>query len=206
MANEELAGHANLILKLSHFLLAPMIAFFAVRGAAFVYVLANGKHLGASPLLFWLSGLLLLQGLHVVLSVIAIAVEDRRAVLIGTAAAMPGILVGMLLVDRMGSLGMVSGLWFSESLWCIATIWSLRKAGFRFSIDWTGWGRLGISATLAALVCSLIAPDRLDLSSLVLSAGILGAAYLAAALMLKPFSAQERAAINRMLPRNLFVF
>jgi len=204
--DEELAAYANLILKLNHFLLIPAIAFFAIRGDEFVFVVAKGKHLDAGPLLFWLSGLLLLQGLHLVLSVVATAVEDSRAILIGTLAATPGIIVGLLLIAYVGALGMVAGLWLSELLWCCATVWSLRATGFLFRIDWEGWGRLGLCAGFAILVTHLLARGQSDFFSLLLTALVLGTAYLAAAFIVKPFSAQERAMINRLLPRPFFAF
>jgi hypothetical protein len=197
----------DLILKVNHFFLIPIIAFLGVRGLEFVSAVSSGKHLAAGHLLFWLSGLLLIQGLHLILYAIAIALEDRWAVLAGTFAAAPGILLGISLSENFGAAGMVAGLWMSELLWCSATWWCLRNAEFHFQISWGSWLKLGACGAFAAWVANMsgtFTDNRLlDLG---LCASTLCLAYLVACSVLKPFSTEERASINRLLPWPLFIF
>ncbi|SEP35575.1 oligosaccharide flippase family protein [Nitrosovibrio sp. Nv6] len=206
-SNDELVHIGNLILKVNHFFLIPVIAFFGIRGFEFVSEVSNGKHLAAGHLLFWLSGLLLLQGLHTILSAVAIALEDRRAVLAGTFAAAPGILAGIALSDNFGANGMVAGLWISELLWCSAAWWCLRNAKFHFRINWGSWLKLAACGGCAAWVANwsraLTDNSLLDLG---LCAFILGLTYLVVCSLLKPFSAEERSSINRLLPWPMFFF
>jgi O-antigen/teichoic acid export membrane protein len=203
---KQLVETVNLILKVNHFILAPLIVLVTLDADVIVGIIANQKHPGAAPLLVGLVGLLVLQALHVVLSLLATAFEDRRSVLRGTLCSVPGVLIGAALCRTLGALGMVIGLWLSECVYCLVTTWSLRHYGIPFKIDIASWLKIGLAAVAGGAALLVLRQPAGSLLTLLLHSVIIGIGYLAAVFILKPFSPNERATINRYLPRPWFVF
>lgn len=198
----DLISVANLILKINLLLLLPIAAFFAVSGRGFSALVSGGKYPDAGPLLFLLTFWLVLFGLHMVLSMLATAIEDRRAVLAGTIASLPGVVIGIQLAPMLGSMAMALGLCVSELLWCGFAFTLLRGAGFRIQIDWRAWVRLGVAGLAAAAAAELLThlADGTGLSRLLLSISVIVVVYFLGCITLKPFSTPERAMIVRLLP------
>lgn len=205
-ADEQLVEMGNLILKVNHFLLVPVAGLFAIAGRQLAVVLSGGRYPGAGLLLFLLTCFLFLQALHVVLSVIATAIEDRRAVLIATIGSIPGIVIGTMLVGQFGAIAMALGLWLSECLWCVISIWLLGQRGFRFSVDWAAWAKLGALGGASALFAALLPWNHSGPTGIFSDACALGIVYLALCAWVKPFSQADRDTINRLLPRPMFIF
>ncbi len=201
-SDHELAVVGNLILKTNVFLILPIAALFAVAGREFAGLASGGKYADSGPLLFLLTLLLVLTGAHVVLSMLATALEDRRAVLVGTLASVPGIVVGTLLAPLLGSVAMALGLWLSELLWCGFTLWLLRSRGFPFRVDVPAWVKLVVAAFgAAALAAGLLHILALGAAARLAASGVVIAViYLAACLALKPYSLEERCMLARLLP------
>lgn len=198
----------NLVLKVNHFIIVPVIVFFGVSGEVFAAWLSAGKYGEAGVLLFGLSGLLVIQSLHFVLSMLTVALEHRFAFWWGTLSAVPGVVVGVLLARLFGVGGLVAGLWVSELLWCLVAWLALRRGGFTFRIDIPGWLKIAACGGVAALP-ALAATGPMQASpfwQLSASALLVGVGYLVASALLKPFTAGERARINGLLPRPWFVF
>lgn len=202
----QLVAMGNLIVKVNHFLLVPVAALFAIGGRQLALVLSGGRYPDAGLLLFLLTCFLFLQALHVVLSVIATAIEDRRAVLIATIGSIPGIGLGAMLVGEFGAIAMALGLWLSECLWCAISMWLLRQRGFHFRVDWAAWLKLGGLGAVAASCAALLPWSHSGLVGVATDACVLGAVYLALCAWVKPFSQADRDTINRLLPRPLFIF
>lgn len=201
-SDQELVVAGNLILKINLFLLLPFAALFAVAGREFSALVSGGKYADAGPLLFLMTLLLALNGTHVVLSVLATALEDRRAVLLGTLFSVSGIVLGIALSPALGVLAMVLGLWLSELLWCSFTLWLLRQRGFAFPIDGFAWAKLFAAASVAAGAgAGLVHLFELGGGARVVAGGLVIAfIYLAACWVLKPFSTVERKMLVRLLP------
>lgn len=195
-----LAG--NLILKVNLFLLLPVAVLFAVSGREFALLVSGGKYPDAGPLLLMLTLLLVLQGLHVMLSVLATAVENRWAVLGGTLISIPGILIGLALASNFGSAAMAIGLWASEAAWCAFTLYLLRRAGFMFVPDWPAWARLGAAALGAGLAAAGVgyAFPHQGWPGLALCGLVISVSYPFACWMLRPLTSAESQLVARMLP------
>lgn len=193
----------NLVLKINLLLLLPLAAVFAVAGSEFAGWVSGGRYRDAGLVLFLLTLLLILNGTHLVLSMLATTLENSRAVLWGTVVSVPGVLVGVALAPRLGSAAMVMGLWASELLWCSFTLILLRRSGFGFRIDAGAWLKLIAAAALAAaaawLLLLLLTPMA-GLARLMVSAAVVLPVYLLAGLVLRPFSASERGQVLRLLP------
>lgn len=206
--DKELADSCNLILKINHFLIVPIIAFFAVQGSQFAAWLSDDKYISAGRLLFWLSALLVVQSLHFVLSLLTVALGHRSAIFWGTLAAVPGIAMGITLLDRFGSLGMVAGLWLSELLWCATTWGVLFASGFTFRLDGWGWMKIGGCGLVSAMAGYWVSGLLGGQSVLALACSLLTvlAGYVLTGSLVKPFNDSERARINRLLPKPWFIF
>lgn len=204
--DDQLVAMGNLILKVNHFLLIPVAAFFATVGTEFTTLLSGGKYPDAGLLLFLLTCLLLLQALHVVLSVIAAAIEDRKAILFATLASVHGVIVGGLFIGQFGAVAMVLGLWSSEIVWCSVTVLLLKARGFLFRVDWLAWCKLGVLAAAAAAGSTLVPWQLGGWSGLAFKGAVLMAIYLGLCAVVRPFSAKEREVINRVLPKPIFIF
>lgn len=201
-SDEDLIVVGNLVLKINLFLVLPLAGLFAVAGREFAWVVSGGKFPDAGPLLLLLTLLLVLTGTHVVLSMLATALEDRRAVLLGTLVSVPGILVGTQLAPSLGAVAMVLGLWLSELMWCGFTLWLLRQRGFAFHIDIVAWAKLCASAmAAAALAAGLMHQLALTGAARLLGSVVLIAmAYPVFCLLLKPLSRSELTLMARLLP------
>lgn len=196
---------ANLVLKINHFLLAPLIAWLALDSAFVVRMVAGGKHEGAAVLLVGLAGLLILQGLHVVLSMLATAVEEQRAVLWGTFAAAPSLGLALVLFPWLGTPGLVVALWLSEILYCTVCTLRLRHIGVPMNIELGAWLKLAVAAVSAAGTAHLVVRGQ-GMAAAALRGAVVLVAYLSLCALLKAFAPAERATINRFLPRPMFVF
>jgi hypothetical protein len=203
--DEQLIAVGNLVLKINLALLLPLAALFGVAGRTFAALASGGRYPDAATPLFLLTLLLAFTGVHVVLSALATAVEDRRAVLTGTLVSLPGVVVAIAMAPWLGVVAMVFGLWISELLWCSFTVAVLRRAGFDFRLDWDGWSRFAAAALVAAgaawglLHLVALRPGQ----SLALAAAVIGVVYLGACLALRPFSAADRAMVAQILPARL---
>ena len=201
-SDNDLVAVGNLILKINLFLILPVAALVAVAGREFATLASGGKYADAGPLLFLMVLLLVLTGAHVVLSMLATALEERRAVLVGTMASVPGIVVGTLLAPFLGSVGMALGLWLSELLWCGFTLWLLRSRGFPFRFDVPAWAKLFIACfgatALAAGLLHILALGAM--ARLAVGGAVIAVVYPAACLALKPLSSAEHCMLARLLP------
>lgn len=192
----------NVILKINLFLLLPLAALFTVAGREFAALASGGRYAEAGPLLVLMTLLLALNGLHVVLSMLATALEDRRAVLLGTLVSVPGILVGIALAPHWGAMAMVIGLWLSELLWCSFTLWLLKTRGFAFDIDRAAWFKLALSSAIAAGAAAGLTHVMATHGSvhLLLSSAVIAVIYPIACLLMAPLSAAEQTMLFRLLP------
>lgn len=200
--DDQLRFAGNLILKINLFFLAPVIAFLSVSGDSLTAVLSGGKFPNSGSLLLALTLLLVFLGLHVVLSMLATAIEDRKAVLLGTVSSIPGVFIGVFLAPAAGAFAMVVGLWVSELLYCSCTWFLLKRSGFLFPIDWAGWFKLVSAAAMAALGAYFISLAfhfsvgfQISISFLVV--GIL---YLIFCTLFRPFDSPELLAMRKLFP------
>lgn len=200
--DQELVLVGNLVLKINHFLLLPLAALFAVAGQDFAELASAGKYSSAGPVLCLLTLLLIPAGTHVVLAMLATALEDRRAVLLGTLVSIPGVLLGIMFGPRWGSTAMAAGLWLSELLWCGFTLALLRYSGFTFRIDAGAWLKLvfaAVAAAALALGCLQLWPST-GANRLLTAAAVIAVAYSITCWALRPLSAADLALLLRLLP------
>ena len=201
-SDQQLMAVANIILKTNLLLISPVIAVFGIAGYEVMHIASGGRFDNAWPILFVLTLLLALLGLHVVLSMLATTIESRSAVLVGTLVSVPGVLIGVYSAPQLGLLAMGLGLWVSEIMYCIVTLVLIRRCGLAFRVDWAGWLRIALAAALAAaaaqavlLTFTLSTWGRLGVSAVVVSV-----VYVCLCYFLSPFSRSELMMVQELLP------
>lgn len=206
---ERLPLLGSLVFKLNVFALAPVAALLAVAGDSVADVMTSGRFVEASGYLFALTWLLLAQSLRAVASLTAQAMEDAKAPLQGTAIGLVGLLVGIALSRWLGGYGLIFGLIVSEFLFAGKVITAMSSwHGLLVKVALASYGRVVIGGVLAGVVVWLqqrsgSAANLWDLCGMTLSAL---AVYFTFCFLFKPFTREERAILNGLLKRRLFVW
>jgi O-antigen/teichoic acid export membrane protein len=203
----EINNMANMVFKLNMFCLTPLIAFLMLYGIQFSLMLSGGKYPDAGGVLVALCTLLIIQTLHLLLGLLAIATERAQSVLWGTILGMIGVFAGIYLAKGYGIAGLVAGLMISEILWC-ATVWtSFSLSGIRFRLDWSAIFKFTfISCSVVALFNTLNLPSSPKPLEMALIIVLMMLTFALLAYLIKPFNTRERALINRILPRPIFIW
>lgn len=197
---------ANLVFKVNVFCLAPLTAFLVLCGTEFSIFVSGGKYPHAGGLLVALCLLLILQTLHVVLGLLAIATERAGSNLLGTIAGTSGVIAGVWLAQTLGIYGLVTGLMSSEILWCF-TVWlTLYLSGFHFRLDWLGFFKVIIAAVGVVAILQDLVEVSANAISLLTTMGLVLTCFIGITFAVKPFRSHERTIINRFLPKPIFVW
>jgi len=205
-----LVALAGTLLKLNVLVLAPLGCLVAVAGAPLVQLLSGGRLPEALPILVFFMLLLVLQTLRTVVALLGVTMELGLASLQATLASTAGLALGAAAFPWLGLWAFCLGLAANETIWTLVMLRALRGAGLRFVLPWPGLARLGASAAVAAMAGSgglAVLPGGAGNAPIALAAGVVAAlACLAVAARLRPFAADERELINRLLPWRLFVW
>jgi len=197
----------SLVYKLGLFVLLPLAAFVWMAGSA-LPIWLGGEKFSSASLYICLMLLVLVPFSHRrVLEVVANIVQQTQlwsrsavfsllalpvAIIFSqTPYALPGMIVSMLLAELLANAMLVRG---------------LRRAGFSYSVDRIGIGKMVIIAMLVSLGLASVLDLRPDVMSLILGALVTAALFLAASYIAKPFIDMERNQINQVLPFKFFVW
>lgn len=202
----EVSMMANLLFKLSLMGVAPFAAFFAVHGDAFSAWVSAGKYVEAGTVLTLLSVVLALQSLHVVLGMIVTTVERPDASIVATLACCIALPLAAWLSLSWGLAGVATAMALAECQW-IGIAWTLlARDGLRFSLDLYGATKIFAAGLIAAAgIRAISGPVGADWTTLIPLA-LAGLIVLGAAALLKPFRADERELIGRLIPARFFIW
>lgn len=202
----ELAANANLVGKLSLFVLMPFVVLAAVDGQAIVAVLSGGKFPQTGWLLFGFMVALLPFSQRQLLETVAVASGS-------SAWCMPAAASGVLMLPLMlGMLSLGFGLWAPVAALCIGhllfngivLVGVAHAAGYRG--DGAGAVKLFLAGGAGFLASAGLHRISPALDGFVARSCLALLVFLLAAWWLKPFAAQERERINQPLRRRLFVW
>ncbi|PTD98124.1 lipopolysaccharide biosynthesis protein [Pseudothauera lacus] len=205
---QRLPAMGALVFKLNAFALVPVAAFLAVAGVETAVVLTGGRYPEAGAYLLAFLVVLLAQALRAVSSLIAQAMENARAPLVGTSLGLIGLALGVLLSGSLGAYGLCVGLVVSEAVFALYVRRALTASGLSFVSDGRAYLRMLISAVLAAfcgLVLMRVLPPDGPLALGVTALSVAGS-FLVFAFFIKPFTPEERGTLNRLLKREVFVW
>ncbi|MHB1084271.1 MAG: lipopolysaccharide biosynthesis protein [Thiobacillus sp.] len=203
---EELARNANLAGKLSLFVLMPLVAFSGVVGQEIIGLLSGARFNDTGMFFFGFMLVLIPYSQRQILETIAVAAGQGS---LCTRAAFSGLLilpmmyvlllVGVGLWAAIISLGMGYLVFNGILLFGIS-----KKLGYR--ADFIGLRKLVVSALAGYLMALPLSDMHSVAAKLVGAAFLVAAVFLAVAYVAKPFAAEERARINRLINRRLFVW
>ncbi|NNL84282.1 MAG: oligosaccharide flippase family protein [Myxococcales bacterium] len=203
----ELNETASLLYKSSLFVLAPIFAVFLAAGEMTLDVLSGDRYGDAALFTMgWLATLLPLSH-RVVLSGTAMILERAEAVAKAGLTSVATIPIGVLLLKLgFGAHGLVAAVLATAILYNGVLWWDLRRFQFHFRYDAAGTLKL-VAATLATCLCLLpFSRNEPSLTGLCALAVASVVVYLAICFVIKPFSRGERAWINALLPKPLFIW
>lgn len=195
-----LALMANALLKLSWLPLAPLLAYFGLRGDEFAAWLSGGRYgAGMGLLLALLMLWLALLCAHLLLSVVTATVEHTGANLQATAFGLAFLPLAAWAALHHGPVAVVALLAAFEALWVLWVGRALRRAALPCRWDRRGLLVLGLAGLLAAVPAALLPPLAGPWTLLALLAASL--VSLLVCVVMKPLHEGERELLATVLPR-----
>lgn len=205
---EPLARVANAQLKLSLLVLAPLLAYLPLRGDELAAWLSRGRYgEGMGLLLAVLMLWLLLQCVHVLLSIVTATVERTGANLLATLLGCLFLPAALWLPLQAWGLplggALVGLLCLAELLWVLVVDQALRRSGLGLAWDWRGLSKLLLAAMLAAAALALLPP--LPGPGTLLALALAALLVLVFAVCFKPLTEDERMLLAGVLPRRFLI-
>lgn len=207
---EDLVAMGNLLFKANVFFLCPFIAILMVAGNDIAKLLSGGKFPDAGSYMMLLVVLLVFQTLHAVLGLLALVAEESHASLRGTMGGLIGLGLSLASAQWFGPTAICGGLILSELIWCLIMNRALKHHHMAFTTQVTSLLKMalaaGTGAAMMPIVRHIFPGSPSSLPCLMMMSMACGLGFLVAAWILKPFETQERALINKALPRPIFVW
>lgn len=199
---------SNMILKLNLFILGPMLAYFIVSGDTLAKLLSGGKFPDAGGLMIAFIILLIIQTWNAVLSLLAIAAENGFSALNSTILGLLGLGLGLYLLPTFGVYGLSAGLITSECLRGFYLNKVLSRRGMTINWDSRGITKIALSSILSIAIVESVSHliSTNSYAFLPINFALISLLFLISAFFLKPFTAEERGMINRILPVKKFIW
>jgi O-antigen/teichoic acid export membrane protein len=202
----ELTRNANIVGKLSLFVLMPLLVFTCLTSEQLIAQLSGGKFLHTG---YYLAGLLCaLVPLSQRQILETVAVVTGNSYLCNYAA-----LLGILTLPiTYGLIQIGFSLWapiiaviLGNVIFCSTILRGVAKKT-AYHADFSGFCRMLLSALLGYLIGVLLFLPIQGWLGLIVVAIMACSAFLLAAAIIKPFSESERLRINQLIKRNLFIW
>ncbi|WP_171013926.1 oligosaccharide flippase family protein [Chitinivorax sp. B] len=202
----KLNWRANLVYKIGLFSLFPIIAIFGAHGDMVLQFLHGGKYPGSQYYVLLLLITLIPLSHKRAIEMVVNSVHETDLWLfaaLSSLLAIPFLIAGQLFDLQLT--GLILAVMLVELLTNSVLTMGLKRRGYPYVVDWNGFGKL-ILLTVVTTVLIYVMPFGDSLISLfgMLIACVL--VYLGVGRMLRPFSERERASVNALLKRNLFVW
>lgn len=203
---DELSRNANMAGKLSLFVLMPLVVFAGVAGQGLISLLSGAKFPATGLLFLGFMLVLIPFSQRQLLETVAVAVSHSR---LCTRAAASGLLMLPLMV---GLLVVGLGLWAPVIVLGVGHLvfnglilaGIVRYTGYR--PDTRGFYKL-LAAALAGFFGAFWLPAMQPEWAYMIAVAVLGTAvFLLVAWWIKPFAEEERARLNGLLKRRLFIW
>jgi O-antigen/teichoic acid export membrane protein len=199
---------ALLLIKLNIFILAPIIIFISLLDDNISVLLSGGRYSDSGGFIVAFMVLIFAQVLRAVASLVAQALENARATLLGTILGLFGLLIGVILSQMYGGYALIIGLMLSELIFSITILKSVKQNNLLFEKDYLGYVKLFSISLLTIILTTpflgLLQTNTIFILSLL--AFVVGAIYLIVSFVLKPFSETERNRINQLIKRKVFIW
>lgn len=208
-STDDLVHLAGTVIKINVLMLAPITTALVVAGEPLLALLSGGRMTDSAAYLFFFVGLLFVQSIRTVISLLGFTMEIGSGGLVATLVSVVGIALGVAAYPVYGIWSLCVGLVVSELAWGAVMVGYLQSAGVAFRLP-----LLSLVKFSAAIALSAAALHALGLGGLA-SGGTPGlvVALVAAVVVclglcaaLRPFTSDERSLINKLLPAKLFVW
>ncbi|MBP6902244.1 MAG: hypothetical protein KBC73_19295 [Burkholderiaceae bacterium] len=205
---QDLVALAGTVIKLNLLMLAPISTVLLVAGDAVVHLLSGGRMADSLVYLHFFMLLLVLQTVRGVVSLLGMTMEVGNGSLVSTCVSLVGIALGLLFYSTAGVWSLCIGLLIAEGSWTLVMVAFLRRRGLRYGLPMIPICKFGVGVIVAwALGSAVLAVvPGLHLLWQLLIAALAALTCLMACAVLKPFDAEERGLINRLLPGKFFVW
>lgn len=203
----ELSRNANLAGKLSLFVLTPILVFAWLAGDELLTLLSSGKFTQSG---YYLAGLLMSLvplSQRQLLETVAVANGKSRLCLWGASLGLLVLPLTYSLLES-GLLGLWSpiiAIFLSEVIFNAAVVVVIAKTTV-YRPDALGFFKLTAAALAAFVLARQIVPPTYSWLGLMIAAAVGCGFFILAAYFVKPFRTDERARLNRLLGRRIFVW
>ncbi len=202
----DLTRSANLVGKLSLFVLMPILVFVWLAGGELLTLLSGGKFTQSGYYLAGLLMALILFSQRQILETVAVASGKSHLCMWGASF---GVLVlpltYVLLKSGLGLWGPIIAIILSEMIFN-ATVIIVMARITTYRPDITGFYKLGAAALVGFLLAQQIAIPTYGWSRLIAMAALACGFFMVASYFFKPFRAEERASLNQLLGRKIFIW
>lgn len=196
----EVALVVNMVLKINLLGLLPLAAAFLVAGDEMGAWLSNGHYPALGALLSVMMLGLVLQSLHLLLTMVALTLESARASLRATFAACLALPILVLLVWQLGIMGAALSMLVTELIWITVAWYTLAAQGHRLHLDLLGWAKIAGAAAGAggaAWWCKGVA--MAGVGGMVVALAVLGLSFLVLVILLRPQREGELLLVRQLL-------
>ncbi|WP_187147186.1 lipopolysaccharide biosynthesis protein [Thiobacillus denitrificans] len=199
----------SLIVKLNMFAILPALAVTTVLGDGVVHLFSSGKISEGGLMLTLMLGFVVSQALRIAHGMVLISLEDGKGSLLIAVAGATVFALSALFVSVYGPVALVLGLVAADFVAMAIAGHRIRMKSYRLNYPYRGIGKLFIATVGATLFISLLDLSLAgygEISRVLAAAGLGMVLYALLAQSIRPFTDEERGAINRMLPVRLFVW
>lgn len=199
----------SLIVKLNMFAILPALAVTTVLGDGIVHLFSSGKISEGGLMLTLMLGFVVSQALRIAHGMVLISLEDGKGSLLIAVAGATVFAVSALFVSVFGPLALILGLVAADFVAMAIAGYRIRMKSYRLNYPYRGIGKLFIATVGATLFISLLDLSLVgygEVSRVLAATGLGMVLYAVLAQSIRPFTDEERGAINRMLPVRLFVW
>lgn len=202
----QLNAFANIVLKLNVFLLAPLLALVAVCGSPLSDLLSGGKYSDSQWVLFCVLLLLLPLSNQLVCSILANTLEENDIQIKAAVFGLIGLFCSFLLVPEFGVYGALVSSALSAVVYNYAAVHMLRRRGYNYRIDALGIMKLFSAAAVGGVVAFLAVWPLSGFVAIASGSIVVMVSFALVAWRIRAFTVNERAMLNSLLPKPVFVF
>ncbi|MFG6417032.1 lipopolysaccharide biosynthesis protein [Roseateles sp. DC23W] len=205
----DLVQLAGTVIKINVLMLAPITTALLIAGEPLLALISGGRMTDGLVYLYFFVFLLFIQSARTVIALLGFTMEVGSGSLVATLVSVLGIGLGLAGYSSLGIWALCGGLAASELIWGVVMAVYLRASGMSFRLPWLSLAKFAASialtaSTLHALGVADLARGGLAQLLLALAAAVMVCLLFCA--VLRPFTGDERALINKLLPLKVFVW
>jgi len=202
----ELTRNANMVGKISLFILMPLLVFSWLSGEEFVALLSGGKFLHTGYYFAGFLSTLILLSQRQILETVAMVTGNSYLCNYAGLFGIVTLPMTYLLIEWGFQLwAPILALWVGSLIFCGTIVRGIEKKT-AYRADLSGYYKMLLAAFLAYLSSQMILVAGQSWVWIILVGILASCAFLLTAAIIKPFSEAERLRINQLIKRNLFVW